>query len=128
MEENKLDLTVYVVALRQYLGESQTQFAARIGAGMSTVQRYERISPEIGEVPRMLSRLALLARENGRDDIADAFEQPIRALLTTPCEPEPAMVQMARRLQRIRQSAEERDWQHLMDLVEITERLGKMKK
>jgi transcriptional regulator with XRE-family HTH domain len=128
MEENTIDLRPIIVALRSQTGESQSQFATRLKVALSTIQRYEARNPDIGDVPRLLSRMAALAREEGRDDLADALEVPLRALLTTPGEPEPPMVQMARRLYRIRQSAEERDWQHLMDLVEITERLGKMKK
>lgn len=128
MEENTIDLRPIIVALRSQVGESQSQFAARLKVALSTIQRYEARNPDIGDVPRLLSRMAALARNEGRDDLADSLEVPIRELLTTPTEPEPLMVQMARRLARIRQAAEPRDWEHLMELVEITERLSAQKK
>jgi len=92
---------------------------------MSTIQRYERVSPEVGDVPQMLSKLARQAREHGRDDIADAFEEPIRALLSVPSTPEPSMVQLARRLERLRAKATPHDWDTVMGLISVYERLSK---
>jgi ribosome-binding protein aMBF1 (putative translation factor) len=69
MQEIVVDLRPVIVALRSQVGESQSQFAARLKVALSTIQRYEARNPDIGDVPKLLSRMAALAREEGRDDL-----------------------------------------------------------
>jgi transcriptional regulator with XRE-family HTH domain len=56
--------------LRQHLGLTQTEFASKLGQGMSTIQRYEQLVPPRG---RALAKMIALAEKSGRPDIADVL-------------------------------------------------------
>jgi transcriptional regulator with XRE-family HTH domain len=63
-------VTDAVRRLREALGDTQQQFAARTGLAISTVVRYELSRPPRGEI---LTRFKALADEKGLHDIAQAF-------------------------------------------------------
>lgn len=65
------EVSAAVAALRGALGETQQQFAARLGSGITTVARWETTrQPETG----MLVRLMQLADAEGQPDLAGLFQ------------------------------------------------------
>jgi transcriptional regulator with XRE-family HTH domain len=68
MSTKKQKMMKMVRELRQYLGLTQTQFAAELGQGMSTIQRYEQLVPPRG---RALAKMIAMAEKAGRKDIAE---------------------------------------------------------
>ena len=71
--ENR-DLMAAVRKLRDELGLTQTEFAAKIGRGMSTVQRWEQVVPPKGEA---LVQLMKLADASGHPALAAVFQEAI---------------------------------------------------
>jgi transcriptional regulator with XRE-family HTH domain len=65
-----VDLIEAVKKLRAHLGETQQQFAARLGLSMSAIQNYERDRSPTG---RALAMLAKAATDASRRDLADLF-------------------------------------------------------
>lgn len=65
-----MDTKTAVRELRKALGDTQQQFATRLGMAISTVVRYELTRPPKGKV---LNQLAHLAITNGRPEIAHVF-------------------------------------------------------
>jgi transcriptional regulator with XRE-family HTH domain len=76
LTEKRATLTDAVKALRGALGDTQQQFAQRLGMAISTVVRYESTRPPKGKA---LSQLFGLALSNGLHDVAEMFR---RALLS----------------------------------------------
>jgi transcriptional regulator with XRE-family HTH domain len=70
MSTKKQKLMKMVRELRQHLGLTQTEFAEKLGQGMSTIQRYEQLVPPRG---RALARIITIAEKAGRHDIADGL-------------------------------------------------------
>jgi transcriptional regulator with XRE-family HTH domain len=69
--KEKQQISLAVIELRRRLGETQQDFANRLGIALPTVARYETSSPPRGAV---LDRIAQLARENHFVDIAEDLE------------------------------------------------------
>jgi transcriptional regulator with XRE-family HTH domain len=67
-------ITETVKALRLALGDTQQQFAHRLGLAISTVVRYESTRPPKGEA---LNELYQLARRTGLHHIAAMFESAL---------------------------------------------------
>jgi transcriptional regulator with XRE-family HTH domain len=65
------ELAEGVKSLRATLNESQQQFSHRLGVSLSTVSRYELKNPPEGDI---LIKLAQIASEAGRDDLASLFK------------------------------------------------------
>jgi transcriptional regulator with XRE-family HTH domain len=63
-------LSIAVSELRHELGETQQQFAGRLGVAVTTIARYETSHPPSGMV---LDTLRLIAEANKRNDLARAF-------------------------------------------------------
>jgi transcriptional regulator with XRE-family HTH domain len=74
----KTELMEAVRKLREQMGLTQTQFAGILGRGMSTIQRWEQVVPPRGP---SLAKLARVANEAGRPDIAATFERALAAEL-----------------------------------------------
>ena len=60
--------------LRAHLGLTQTQFAARLGNAMQTIQRWEKVVPPKGKA---LAQLERVAREDGQPELAEAFRKAL---------------------------------------------------
>ena len=71
---DKQALMTAVRQLRECLRMTQTQFAAELGRGMSTLQRWEQVVPPRG---RALADLANLARSRATKDLAGIFERAL---------------------------------------------------
>jgi transcriptional regulator with XRE-family HTH domain len=63
-----------VKALRIALGDTQTQFALRLGVAISTAVRYESTRAPSGDI---LSKLYWLAVNNGLTDVAQMFHRAV---------------------------------------------------
>lgn len=72
----KHPLSVALINLRKALGETQQQFAARLGTAITTVARYETSHPPSGAV---LQKLALIALDAGLEDLEDLFAREAMA-------------------------------------------------
>ena len=68
----KHPLSLALVELRSHLGETQQQFASRLGVAITTVARYETTNPPSGKV---LERLAFISSENGLDELSTTFQR-----------------------------------------------------
>lgn len=68
----KHPLSVALVALRKHLGETQQQFANRLGVAVTTVARYETSNPPRGPVLEKLMKIALDAE---MEDVSRMFER-----------------------------------------------------
>ena len=64
-----------LVDLREHLGETQQQFANRIGAAVTTVARWETKRPPKGKI---LAQLEQAARNSGAVDIAEFFHTTLQ--------------------------------------------------
>jgi transcriptional regulator with XRE-family HTH domain len=63
-------LSIAVTELRHELGETQQQFACRLGCAVTTVARYETSHPPSGKV---LDNLQKIAKASKRNDLVLAF-------------------------------------------------------
>jgi transcriptional regulator with XRE-family HTH domain len=79
-----MDLTKSVRKLRAVTGDSQQSFAARLGLSMRAVANYEKDRAPTG---RGLYQLSKLARELGREDLADVFSSTLSEELGGAVEP-----------------------------------------
>lgn len=61
-----------LIDLRNALGETQQQFAVRIGASVTTIARYETFRPPHGKT---LVQIADIAQQRGLDELASVFHQ-----------------------------------------------------
>jgi transcriptional regulator with XRE-family HTH domain len=68
-----------LIELRAQLGETQQAFAHRVGAAVTSVARWETTYPPRG---RTLDRLARIAEENGRKDLALRLRSALRRVST----------------------------------------------
>jgi transcriptional regulator with XRE-family HTH domain len=69
-------VSVAFITLRKHFGETQQEFAARLYVTKNTVARYETVRPPSG---RLLYELIDLAKENGRNDLADVLASALPA-------------------------------------------------
>ena len=74
MSSEKTAVMDAVRRLREALGLTQTELARRIRRGMSTVQRWEQLTPPKGEA---LVRLMELAAENNQLELAELFRDAL---------------------------------------------------
>lgn len=74
LKERRGELPSAVAALRHHIGETQQQFAARLGLAITSIARYETQRAPSGDV---LGRLVDLADEVGRADLAGIFRQAL---------------------------------------------------
>jgi transcriptional regulator with XRE-family HTH domain len=72
------DLAEAVAQLRSALGDTQQQFAARLGTAITTIARYETIRPPQGAA---LAQFINLARASGQPELADIFQGALSAQL-----------------------------------------------
>lgn len=70
MTKSKSKIREIVKRLRSELGLSQTAFGLKLGLSLSTIMRYERITPPTGKA---LAALAKLANRHGHHWYAQAF-------------------------------------------------------
>jgi transcriptional regulator with XRE-family HTH domain len=69
-KEDRHDVSLALIELREHLGETQPQFANRIGVAVTTIARYETQRPPRGQ---MLARLEQVARSEGHTKCANTF-------------------------------------------------------
>src|SRR5262245_4068820 len=69
------EISQLVIELRTALGETQQQFAVRLGVALTSVARWETTYPPRAE---RIEQLAVLAEENGHPDIAKRFRKAFR--------------------------------------------------
>ena len=94
----KDQLMTAVIQLREQLGLTQTDFAARLGRGMSTIQRWERVVPPAGAP---LLELAKLAEEIGRPDLTSIFARAIEADIGLSANQMPVSAEEGRLVERV---------------------------
>jgi len=63
-----------LIELRKLLGETQQQFASRLGTAITTIARYETSRPPRG---RVLARLEQIARSEGHTNCARTFRSAL---------------------------------------------------
>lgn len=78
-------VSLAVIKLRTALGDSQQQFAARLGVAITTIARWETQRPPGGKVLHALERLARTHKEN---DLAMAFSRALALEMDSDLEPE----------------------------------------